>query len=305
MTTPNWSGVFPAAVTHFHDDESLDLESTARHLEDMIAAGVHGFVMIGTVGENTSLTFDEKLAVLQCGIEVAAGRLPVLPGVAECSTAEAVRFSQAAERLGADGLMVLPGLVYKADGREALHHFRTVTRATNLPVMVYNNPPSYGVDITPSMFVELADELGIVAIKESSDDVRRLTDLVNLTGDRYLLFAGVDDLMLESALVGAVGAISGLVNAFPHEQMALWNLAQAGRWEEARAIYRWYMPLLHLDTHPKLVQYIKLAVAECGYGTETVRPPRLPIIGTERDEVLEIIRQAIATRPDLSTATAV
>lgn len=296
----DWQGVFPAACTHFHADQSLDLKTTAAHLEAMIQAGIHGLVMIGTVGENPSLTMDEKLAVLRCGVETAAGRIPVLAGVAESSTAEAARFAKACESAGADGLMVLPALVYKADEREALTHFRTVARASSLPVMIYNNPPTYGVDVTPEMFVKLADEPTVVAIKESSDDVRRLTDIVNAVGDRYQLFAGVDDLMLESIMLGAVGVISGLVNAFPVEQMAMWDLAQAGRWEEARAIYRWYMPLLHLDTHPKLVQYIKLVVAECGYGSEMVRAPRLTLEGDERAEILKLIEHAKKTRPDVA-----
>jgi 4-hydroxy-tetrahydrodipicolinate synthase len=298
--TSDWQGVFPAACTHFHADQSLDLKTTAAHLEAMIQAGIHGLVMIGTVGENPSLTMDEKLAVLRCGVETAAGRIPVLAGVAESSTAEAARFAKACESAGANGLMVLPALVYKADAREALTHFRTVARASSLPVMIYNNPPTYGVDVTPEMFVELADEPTVVAIKESSDDVRRLTDIVNAVGDRYQLFAGVDDLMLESIMLGAVGVISGLVNAFPVEQMAMWDLAQAGRWEEARAIYRWYMPLLHLDTHSKLVQYIKLAVAECGYGSEMVRAPRLILEGDERAEILKLIEHAKQTRPDVA-----
>jgi len=200
--------------------------------------------------------------------------------------------------------MVLPGMVYKADTREAVTHFRTVARATGLPIMIYNNPVSYGVDAPPEAFAELASETNIVAIKESSDNVRRLTDLHNLLGDRYLLFAGVDDLMLESTLLGAQGCISGLVDAFPRETIAVWDLAAAGQWQEARELYRWFTPLLHLDTKIKLVQYIKLAMAETGMGSETVRAPRLPMVGTEREEILGIIRRAIATRPELPDAVA-
>ena len=195
--------------------------------------------------------------------------------------------------------MVLPAMVYKADGREALAHFRTVARASSLPVMIYNNPPAYFVDITPMMFQDLVDEPTIVAIKESSDNVRRITDLVNMVGDRFLLFSGVDDLVLESALLGAQGWVSGLVNAFPDENRVLWELAMAGRWTEARDLYRWYTPLLHLDTKVKLVQYIKLCMVEVGLGSETTRAPRLAIEGAERDEVLRVIRGAIAARPDL------
>jgi 4-hydroxy-tetrahydrodipicolinate synthase len=202
-------------------------------------------------------------------------------------------------RLGIDGLMVLPAMVYKSDPRETLAHFRAVARASGLPVMIYNNPPAYSTDDTPEMFVELADEPTIVSIKESSSDPRRITDLVNLTGDRYILFSGVDDLVMECALLGAVGWISGLVNAFPAENRALWDLIIAGKWAEALALYRWYTPLLHLDTHVKLVQYIKLAAQETGLCSETTRPPRLAIEGPEREKVLGIIRKAIATRPAL------
>jgi 1-pyrroline-4-hydroxy-2-carboxylate deaminase len=196
-----------------------------------------------------------------------------------------------------DGLMVLPAMVYKSDPRETMAHFRTVAGATDLPIMVYNNPVSYHVDITPEMFAELADAPTLVAIKESSENVRRITDLKNVVGDRYTLLCGVDDLVLESLLLGAEGWVSGLVNAFPRENRLLWDLAMAGKWEEARAVYRWYTPLLHLDTHVKLVQYIKLAEAACGLGSETTRAPRLPIVGEERERVLEVIRKAIATRP--------
>jgi len=224
------------------------------------------------------------------------GRVPVLPGVAEFSTAAACRFAHEAEMLGADGLMVLPAMVYKADRREAIAHFRAVARAANLPIMCYNNPPSYGVDLTPEAFVELADEPNLVAVKESSDDVRRITDLFNATGDRYIIFGGVDDLVLESAVLGAAGTVSGLVNAFPRETLKLWELATAGKYDEARKLYRWFTPLLHLDTHPKLVQYIKLVAAECGMGTETVRAPRLPLVGDERERILQLVRDALGTR---------
>jgi 4-hydroxy-tetrahydrodipicolinate synthase len=223
--------------------------------------------------------------------------VPVLTGVAEYTTAMACRWAADAAKLGADGLMVLPAMVYKSDPRETMTHFRTVARATDLPVMVYNNPPSYGVDITPPMFADLADEPTLVCIKESSENPRRITDIANLCRDRYVLFAGVDDLVLECLVLGAVGWVSGLVNAFPHENRLLWDLATAGKWEAAREVYRWYTPVLHLDTHSKLVQYIKLAAAECGYGTELTRAPRLPLVGKEREEVLAVIRTAIATRP--------
>jgi 1-pyrroline-4-hydroxy-2-carboxylate deaminase len=292
-----WRGVFPATTTEFKADQSLDLPATAKHIDAMIRAGVHGMIVLGTVGENCSLEYREKLDVIRAAKEAIGGRVPLLTGVAECSTALACRFAVDVQKAGVDGLMVLPAMVYKADGREAMTHFRAVAKATDLPIMVYNNPVSYGVDITPPMFVDLADELKFVAIKESSENVRRITDLKNVCGDRYLLFAGVDDLALESAMLGATGWVSGLVNAFPAENRLLWDLATAGQFEEALKIYRWYTPLLHLDTHVKLVQYIKLANAECGLGSEMVRAPRLPLEGNEREEILAIIRKAIRTRP--------
>lgn len=295
-----WQGVFPAAVTHFRPDFSLDLPATTKHLDAMIAAGVHGMIMLGTVGENCSLEYAEKLEVLKTAVNHIGKRVPVLTGVAECSTKLACRFAAAAAHIGCDGLMVLPAMVYKSDPRETIAHYRAVAAASDLPIMVYNNPVSYAVDITPTMFADLADEKNLVAIKESSENVRRITDLKNVCGDRYILFCGVDDLVLESVMLGAVGWVSGLVNAFPAENRLLWDLAMAGKYAEALAVYRWYMPVLHLDTHVKLVQYIKLAVQECGFGSELTRPPRLPLIGREREEVLAVIRKAIATRPKVA-----
>jgi 4-hydroxy-tetrahydrodipicolinate synthase len=295
-----WQGVFPAATTQFHADQSLDLKATLFHMDRMIDAGVHGLIMLGTVGENGSLEYGEKLEVLKATVDHVGGRLPVLSGVAECTTALACRFARDARRAGVQALMVLPAMVYKADPREAMTHFRAVAAASDLPIMVYNNPVSYHVDVTPEMFAELADEPNLVAIKESSENVRRITDLKNTCGNRYALFCGVDDLVLESLLLGATGWVSGLVNAFPAENRLLWDLATAGRWDEAVAVYRWYSPLLHLDTHVKLVQYIKLAVQECGLGSETVRAPRLPLVGEERERILTIIHRGIATRPKTS-----
>ena len=294
MTT-TWHGVYPAATTQFNADQSLNLAATMQHVEKMIAAGMHGMIMLGSVGENTTLEYAEKLDVLKATVAQVRRRIPVLTGVAETTTRLACRFAEDAKKIGVDGLMVLPAMIYKADPRETMTHFRTIARATDLPILVYNNPPAYGVDITPAMFADLADEKTLVAIKESSDNVRRITDIKNLCGDRYILFSGVDDLVLESVMLGSVGWVSGLVNAFPVESKRLWDLATAGNYAEALKIYRWYTPLLHLDTHVKLVQYIKLAAAECGYGTEVTRAPRLPLAGREREEVLAIIRKAMAT----------
>src|SRR6266852_3071573 len=287
----NWRGVFPAMTTQFQAGQSLDLAGTGQHLEKLLKAGVHGIIMLGTVGENCSLEYSEKLDVLRAAVKQVAGRVPVLTGVAECSTALACRFAADARKVGVDGLMVLPAMFYKSDPRETMLHFRTVARATDLPILCYNNPVSYGIDITPAMFAELADEPRFVAIKESSENVRRITDLKNYCGDRYLLFCGVDDLILESVLLGATGWVAGLVNAFPEETVLLWDLATRGKYEDALRVYRWFTPLLHLDTHPKLVQYIKLAMAETGLGSETVRAPRMPLVGKEREEILGVIRQ--------------
>jgi 4-hydroxy-tetrahydrodipicolinate synthase len=293
----NWGGVFPAAVTPFHDDHSLDLPAMRRHLDAMLAAGIHGLIMLGTVGENTSLEYAEKLEVLRTAVEHVRKRIPVLSGVAETSTRLACRFAADAQKAGVDGLMVLPGMVYKADAREAMSHFRSVAASADLPVMIYNNPVSYSVDLRPEHLLDLADEEKFVAVKESSEDPRRITDLRNTCGGRYLLFCGVDDLVMESVLLGATGWVSGLVNAFPAENRLLWDLLTAEKYDRAREVYRWYTPLLHLDTHVKLVQYIKLAAAETGLCSEMVRAPRLPLVGHERERILALIRKAMASRP--------
>ncbi len=295
--TVTWRGVYPAVTTQFHSAGSLDLAATRQHVDALLWAGIHGVIALGTVGENCSLDYGEKLDVLRAIVQQVNGKVPVLTGVAECTTALACRFAADARKAGVNGLMVLPAMVYKSDPRETIAHYRAVARATDLPIMVYNNPISYGVDITPAMFAELADEPHIVAIKESSENVRRITDLKNLCGDRYVLFSGVDDLFLEASMLGTVGWVAGLVNAFPEETVRLYELAAAGKYHEAVQLYRWFTPLLHLDTHVKLVQYIKLAAAECGHGTETTRAPRLPLVGKEREEVLAIVHKAIATRP--------
>lgn len=293
----NWKGVYPATTTQFRADQSLDLEATASHVNTLVEAGVDGLVMLGTLGESTTLEPQEKRDVLKAALEAASGRVPVLAGVAEFSTAAACRLAEDAQAMGIDGLMVLPGMVYKSDARETIRHFRTVAKASDLPIMVYNNPVSYGVDISPEGFAELADENTLVAIKESSDDPRRITDIVNLCADRYILFCGVDDLVMEAAMLGAVGWVAGLVNAFPHETVRLWKLIAAGRWEEARTLYRWFTPALHLDCHVKLVQYIKFAQAMAGLGTETVRAPRMTLEGAERQKVTDIVQRTLDSRP--------
>jgi 1-pyrroline-4-hydroxy-2-carboxylate deaminase len=295
----SWRGVFPAVTTQFRPDGSLDIGSTQRGIEEQIRAGVHGLIILGTVGENCSLEAQEKRQILAATKEAVARKVPVLSGVAEYTTAQAAAFARECEKIGIDGLMVLPGMVYKADEREALAHFRAVAAASGLPIMIYNNPPAYNVDVTPEGFKELASERRVVAIKESTENLRRLTDIVNLTGDRYTLFCGVDDLILESVLLGAVGWVSGLVNVFPKESVRLWELAVKGDWERARAIYRWFMPTLHLDTSPKLVQMIKLGQKIVGNGSAVTRAPRLALEGEELKRVTRLYEEAIANRPTL------
>ena len=297
---PHWSGVFPAITTQLNRDGALDLEGTARHIEALIQSGVTGMIMLGSLGENQALEPEEKRAVIELAVRVVKGRVPVLSGVAETSTPAAIRYVRDGERLGLDGFMLMPAMLYKApDPRETLAHFRAVARATGLPIMIYNNPISYGNDITPEMFAQLADVKTFVALKESSGNTRRITDLHNTVGDRYAIFTGVDDLALESAILGIDGWVAGTGIAFPAENQHLWELMQRGEWEKARAIYRWFSPLLHLDVHVKFVQYIKLAVQECGLGTEWTRAPRLPLAGAERKAVLKIIHDGIAARPKI------
>jgi 4-hydroxy-tetrahydrodipicolinate synthase len=297
MGTVQWTGVFPAVTTKFATDDSLDFGAMEMHWEAQIRAGVHGLVVLGSLGENGTLSADEKFQILSRAVRVSARRVPVLTGVAETTTSGACRFAEAAARSGADGLMVLPPMQYVTDPRETTHHLRAVAGTTELPVMIYNNPVAYHVDITPEMFAELADEPRFVALKESSDDVRRITDIIRLTGNRYRVFVGVDNLAMESLLMGAVGWVAGLGCAFPRETVALYNLITAGRLDEARQLYRWFAPLLRLDTHTKFVQYIKLAEAMTGIGSEFVRPPRLVLSGEERHKVEDIIADAIRTRP--------
>ncbi len=298
---PHWTGVFPAVTTQLKKDQSLDLPATARHLEALIASGVTGLIMCGSLGENQSLDPEEKRRVIELAVKTANGRVPVLSGVAETSTAAACRYVRDCEKLGADGFMVMPAMVYKADTREALTWFRTIAAATGLPWMLYNNPVSYPVDITPELFAELADVKNLVALKESSSNTRRITELRNTVGDRYAIFTGVDDLILESAILGIDGWVAGTGIALPAENQYLWELLRAGEWDLARTFFRWFQPLMKLDTHTHFVQYIKLCLQETGLGTEWVRAPRLPIAGDERKQVLKIIRDALAKRPTLGT----
>ena len=297
--SPYWSGVFPAITTQMHQDGTLNLEATATHVETLIASGIKGLIFLGSLGENQPMTADEKRLVISEMVKTVKGRIPVLSGVAETSTPEAQRYVRDLEKIGADGFMLMPAMLYKGAPDETLAHFRTVARSTGLPIMIYNNPISYANDITPEMLLQLSDEKNLVALKESAGDTRRITDIHNIVGNRYALFTGVDNLMLESAILGLDGWVAGSGIAFPMENQYLWELSRVGKWAEALAIYRWFTPLLHLDVSTKFVQYIKLAVQEVGLGKEWTRAPRLPLTGAERERVLKIIHDGIAARPKL------
>jgi dihydrodipicolinate synthase/N-acetylneuraminate lyase len=299
MKSPRWQGVFPAITTQFRKDQSLDLDATLRHADALIDSGVAGIIFLGSLGENQALRPEEKRLVLEAMVKGVKGRVPVLSGVAESSTTEACRYARDLEKLRVDGLMLMPAMLYRGDPRETLEHFRTTAAATGLPIMIYNNPVSYANDISPEMFAELAPVKNFVALKESSGNTRRITDLRNLLGDRYAIFTGVDDLLLECAILGIDGWVAGSGIAFPRENQYFWELTRRGEWQAAAEMYRWFTPLLHLDVHTKFVQYIKLAVQECGLGREWVRAPRLPLTGEERQQILKIIHEGIAKRPAL------
>lgn len=298
----NWAGVFPAVTTQFAPDLSLDLPATQKMQDALVRDGVHGMVVMGTVGENNSLEADEKRDVLRAAVESVAGRVPVIAGVSELDTKRAIVFARDAERLGADGLMVLPAMVYVPTEAELMAHFKAVAEATSLPIMLYNNPPAYRISIGVETIQRLAEIPNIVCVKESAPDSRRFTDLYNAVGDKIMLFAGLDDLALEGVLLGARGWVSGFTNAFPQESLALYQSAVAGDLDTARAIYRWFMPLLHLDAEHDLVQSIKLAEQIMGRGSERVRPPRYPLTGARRAEVTKMVEDAAATRPRLKSA---
>lgn len=302
MTRIGWRGVFPAVTTQFREDFSLDLPATQKVIDGLVRDGVAGLVICGTVGEGTSLSAEEKRRVLAAAVETAAKRVPVIAGVAEYTTAMACDLARDCGRLGVDGLMVMPAMVYSAKPAETVAHFRTVAEASDLPVMIYNNPPIYKTDVTPEMLAELAGCETVVCIKESSGATARLADIRRLLGDRLVLFCGLDDVIVESVLLGSAGWVSGLSNAFPHEGNRLFELAASGRFAEAQSLYDWFMPLLHLDARADLVQCIKLCEQIMGRGSERTRPPRLPLVGAERAQVERLMKEALATRPALRLA---
>lgn len=296
----NWHGVFPAVTTQFRNDYSIDYTATQKVQDALINDGVNGLIVLGTCGENNSLLPEEKRRVLQGAVEVAQKRVPVVTGISELDTPRAINYAQDAEKAGADGLMLLPAMVYVPEEHELVAHFKAVAAATTLPIMLYNNPTAYRVGITSNVLQQLQEVKNIVAVKESAPDTRRFTDLYNEFGERYEIFAGLDDVALEGLVLGAKGWISGLTSAFPEESVELVAAFERGDMATALKIYRWFMPLLHLDAAHDLVQSIKLAETIMGRGTETVRMPRMPLAGKRRAEVTAMVEQCAATRPTLN-----
>ncbi len=294
-----WKGVFPALTTKFTASDDLDLPLFEKNLQAQLAAGVEGIILGGTLGEASVLSTDEKEKLVKYAVEKVAGKVPVVINIAEGSTKEAIRQGELAKAWGAVGLMILPPMRYKSDHRETVTYFRTFAASTDLPVMIYNNPVDYKIDVTPDMFDDLQSSKNITAIKESTRDVTNITRLINRFGDRYKILCGVDTLAMEELVLGADGLVAGLVCAFPAETVAIYKLVKAGKIAEATKIYRWFMPLLELDIHPKLVQYIKLAETQAGIGSEYVRAPRLALEGEERERILKVINDGIAARPSM------
>ena len=299
MASFQWKGVFPALLTPFDANDQVDLAVYEKNLDAQVEAGIHGIIIAGSLGEASTLSLDEKELLVRFSVKKMAGKLPVIMNIAEGSTNEAIQQAILAKEWGADGIMLLPPMRYKADDREVVEFFKAVAANTDLPIMIYNNPVDYKIDVTLDMFEELSSIPHINAIKESTRDVTNITRLKNRFGDRYAVLCGVDPLTVEELALGADGLVAGLVDAFPKETVVMYNLVKEGKLEEAIKIYRWFMPLLELDIHPKLVQYIKLAAAQTGIGSEHVRAPRLPLVGEERERILKVINDGIATRPIL------
>jgi 4-hydroxy-tetrahydrodipicolinate synthase len=295
----NWNGVFPALLTPFTNTDILDMPMFEKNLQAQVEAGVHGIIIGGSLGEASTISEKEKEAMVMCAKRFLSGAIPTLLNIAESTNQQAIEKTANAKKWGVDGIMLLPPMRYKTDDRETIEYFKAVANATDLPIMIYNNPIDYKIDTRPELFDQLVPCKNITALKESSRDVTNLTRMKNRFGDRFAILCGVDTLSMEALCLGADGLVAGLVCAFPKETMALYRLIKEGKLAEAIKIYRWFMPLLELDIHPKLVQYIKLAAAQTGIGNEYVRAPRLPLIGEERERILSIINQGIATRPSL------
>ncbi|MDY7395882.1 dihydrodipicolinate synthase family protein [Aureibaculum sp. 2210JD6-5] len=294
-----WEGVMPAVTTKFTKEDNLDLPMFEKNIKAQLNAGVHGIVLGGTLGEASTLTYDEKQMLTEATVEMVKGKVPVMMNIAEQSTKAAIEAAQNAEKAGASGLMMLPPMRYKSGDRETVEYFKAVANNTSLPIMIYNNPVDYKIEVTHAMFDELLECKNIEAVKESTRDTTNVTRIKNRFGDRLKIMTGVDTVALESLLLGADGWIAGLVCAFPAETVAIYELQKAGHIKEALEIYRWFMPLLELDINPKLVQNIKLAEVYTGIGTENVRAPRLPLFGEERKHVIKVIEDSLKTRPTL------
>jgi 4-hydroxy-tetrahydrodipicolinate synthase len=295
----SWNGVYPALTTKFTTDDKLDFKLFEKNLNAQLEAGVDGVILGGTLGEASVLSNDEKFDLVKFTVGKVQGKVPVVMNIAEGSTREAVKLAKEAERCGAGALMMLPPMRYKSDHRETVAYFKAVAEQTKLPIMIYNNPVDYKIEVTLDMFDELASNANIQAVKESTRDVSNVTRMINRFGDRFKILCGVDTIAMEELMLGAHGWVAGLVCAFPKETVAVYRLTKAGKIDEALKIYRWFLPLLELDIHPRLVQYIKLAEQEVGLGSEHVRAPRLPLVGEERDRILKIIQKGIRNRPVL------
>lgn len=288
-----WAGVFPAVTTKMTREGTVDLEATQKSIDRLLGAGVSGVIVLPMLGENASLQMEERESIIRGAVEVAAGRAPVLSGLAEITLAAACAHARDYERFGAQGLMVFPSLGYKTDPRETVAWYQEIAGASSLPIMIYNNPIAYGVDVTPAILGMLAETPRIVCVKEESGDIRRITDISIALGDRYSIFCGVDDLIVESLALGATGWVSGMTNAWPAECVELFDLCMTGRFAAARQLYRILTPSFHLDTHVKLVQYIKLAEHLVYGAPEWTRAPRLPLVGAEREAVVRTVTEAI------------
>ena len=299
MINFKWQGVMPALTTQFDVQEQLNLDAFELNLVAQIEAGVHGIVLGGTLGEASTLTAAEKVLLLKKAQDVISGRIPVIINIAEQSTADAIAAAQAAEANGADGLMLLPPMRYKATDEETVQYFAAIAQSTKLPIMIYNNPVDYKIEVTLDMFDELQQYKNIQAVKESTRDISNVTRMINRFGSRYQILCGVDTMAMESLVMGADGWVAGLVDAFPRETVAIFAYTKAGKIDEALRIYRWFLPLLELDISPQLVQNIKQCEVATGIGTGHVRKPRLLLKGAERIRVQKIIDDSLATRPDL------
>jgi 4-hydroxy-tetrahydrodipicolinate synthase len=294
-----WKGIFPAFTTKFTSSDELDLPLFGKNLDAQVAAGIDGVILGGSLGEASTISLAEKETLTKYAVEKVQGKIPVVLNIAEGATSEAVKQAELAAKWGAKGLMLLPPMRYKSDEKETATFFKTVAASTDLPIMIYNNPVDYKIEVTLDIFEQLSALPNVQAVKESTRDVSNVTRMINRFGDRFKILCGVDTLAMEEIMLGADGWVGGLVCAFPAETVAVYRLTKAGRIAEALEIYRWFLPLLELDLHPKLVQYIKLAEQQVGLGSEAVRAPRLPLVGTEREQILAVINTALANRPKL------